>query len=185
MFDLFVGHESIHNIFKWNRINGDGTEQNEWNGMNKIKYTRLNDNVTEYIERKRISSVSWSIFLCVCVCVLTMLTMCLWECWVKWKIFSLMWTNLKAWFPSLSIATAPQRSLVLTIRCHPKCSQILPSPQINISADDFQICLALCSGITFAVVCRAHSCGFYLLHPLHPSSNSRFHWSKNPIQLPY
>ena len=96
MFDLFVGHESIHNIFKWNRINGDGTEQNEWNGMNKIKYTRLNDNVTEYIERKRISSVSWSIFLCVCVCVLTMLTMCLWECWVKWKIFSLMWTNLKA-----------------------------------------------------------------------------------------
>ena len=96
MFDLFVGHESIHNIFKWNRINGDGTEQNEWNGMNKIKYTRLNDNVTEYIERKRISSVSWSIFLCVCVCVLTMLTMCLWECWVKWIIFSLMWTNLKA-----------------------------------------------------------------------------------------
>lgn len=41
MFDLFVGHESIHNIFKWNRINGGGTEQNEWNGMNEIKYTRL------------------------------------------------------------------------------------------------------------------------------------------------
>ena len=39
-------------------INGDGTEQNEWNGMNKRKYTRLDYNVTEYTERKRISSVS-------------------------------------------------------------------------------------------------------------------------------
>ena len=82
-------------------------------------------------------------------------------------------------------ATALQCPLVLNIHCHPKWSQILPSPQINISADDFQICLALCSGITFAVVCGAHSRGFYLLHPLHPSSSSRFHWSKNPIQPPW
>ena len=49
-------------------INGDGTEQNEWNGMNKRKYTRLDYNVTEYTEWKRISSVSWSI-ISVCVCV--------------------------------------------------------------------------------------------------------------------
>ena len=52
MFDLFVGHESIHNIFKWNRINGDGTEQNEWNGMNEIKYTRLDYNVTVHWKKK-------------------------------------------------------------------------------------------------------------------------------------
>ena len=60
--------------------------------MNKIKYTRLNYNVTEYIERKRISCFM-KYYFHVYVCVLTM---CLCKCWVKWKIFSLMWTNLKA-----------------------------------------------------------------------------------------
>lgn len=95
MFDLFVGHESIHNIFKWNRINGDGTEQNEWNGMNEIKYTRLDYNVTVHWKKKD-QFCFMKYYFPVYVCVLIMLTMCLCECWVKWKIFSLMWTNLKA-----------------------------------------------------------------------------------------
>ena len=35
-------------------------------------------------------------YFSVCVCLLTMLTMCMCEWWVRWKMFSLMWTNLKA-----------------------------------------------------------------------------------------
>lgn len=76
---------------------------------------------------------------------------------------------------------------VLNIHCHPKWSQILPSLQININTNDSQICISFCSGITFSTVCWPHSRGTWslsLLHSLHPSSRSRFHWSKNPIHPP-
>lgn len=88
--------------------------------------------------------------------------------------------------------TAPQRSLVLlTIQCHPTWSQILPSLQINISANDSQICNSLCSGITFPIAYWTHSSGLYLLYihyTLVPEAGfiglRMILWSKNPIQPP-